>query len=138
MVRRGCRTGHGREVLDRGVRLRHGRRPAVHRTTPRVSQQMDLAGRARRFSDLSAESAVEHPLWLAVRTTDSQHQSGWPRRRTGTRSILSATGLAGESTHLADLAEGIALSSVRGSAQTVPRAGMVLSGLLRRFLRAAR
>ena len=45
---------------------------------------------------------------------------------------------AGEPTHLADLAEGIVLSSVLGAAQALPRAGMVLSGLLCRFLRAAR
>ena len=54
--------GYAGEVFDRAVWFRHRGRPVVHGATPRLCQQMDLAGRGGGISGFSAQPLVEHSL----------------------------------------------------------------------------
>src|SRR4029077_8403312 len=128
----------GREVLHCRLWVGNRRRLAADRAAPRVFEQVDLAGRARRGSDLSAQPAVEYSLRLAVCAVDAQHQGGRPRCGARTISILLPTDAAGESPNRAHLVGGIVRAAFLGAAQALPRAGMVLCGVLCGFLRAAR
>ena len=49
----------------------------------RFSEQVDLARRARRLPDLSAQPALEHSLRLAVCAVDARHSGRGPRRGAG-------------------------------------------------------
>ena len=51
----------------------HRGRPAAHGATPRLRQQMDMAGRSGCVPYFPAQSAVEHSLRLAVCAVDAWH-----------------------------------------------------------------
>src|SRR5437588_9490186 len=99
---------------------------------------MDLAGWARRLSDLPSQRAVEHPLRLAVPPVDARDQGRRTRRGAGAAPVFLPANAAGESSDSAALAGGIVRVTLLRASAAVSFSWLVLSGLLRSILRPAR
>src|SRR5208283_181835 len=108
------------------------------RAAPRVSQPLDLAGRSRRFSRLSAQLVVEYPLRLAILAVDAQHPRRRARPGAGTISIFLSASAGFQSFECALLAGGTIRFAFLGPPSALPRARLGLSRFLCSLFRSAR
>src|SRR5579871_2242100 len=131
-------AGYGGKIYDRRIWPRHCGRPATHRTTAGIPQQMDLDGRARRASRIPSEPALEYSLRLALRAADSGNSCGRPRRDPRSRRVALAPVTRCQPGRCSGLACRFVRPAVLETLAPVSRPGLGLPRELHRDLSAAR
>jgi hypothetical protein len=95
---------------------------------------MDMAWRPGRVSRLPSQPAVEHPLPLALRRIDAEHQSRGARRRAASAAVLPAADAACSSRGRAYLDNRRAGVIIFGAPEPLPFSRVELSGRVHSFL----